>query len=325
MSEDLKEIYRTLETRVIHEGRTIDTSFYQDIAKDTLAKFIRIGFKCLLNLNVEICHRFIMEFCKTLRLDRYLEPDNRLFMTFDIIRREFNISIDPFAELTSLPNQGICLYSDAWTYQRVTFKKQTKQGIMQKLPKQIETNELFDHLKPCELINRENAYVAIRNRDHVQASIALMLYCLEACRPFNLAYFVIRRMDYFRDRVEKVLPYGMILTRIFKNLRATMEDHPFDDRYILVTRKMSFLKAKQPRKPPLKKPINVGKSKRAQLPSSSSSKLAPLDDGEFPSTKLSPRSYNKALIARENMSNEQRETRGMFKNMARALHIWEGC
>ncbi|GJV34545.1 hypothetical protein Tco_1394945 [Tanacetum coccineum] len=110
---------------------------------------------------------------------------------------------------------------------------------------------------------RENAYVAIGNRDHIQSSIALMLYCLEVSRPFSLAYFVIRRMDYFGERVDKVLPYAMILTCFFKNLWETMEDHLFDDYYILVPRLMSSLKAKQPRRPPLKKPRNVGKSKRA--------------------------------------------------------------
>ncbi|GJZ31470.1 hypothetical protein Tco_0576517 [Tanacetum coccineum] len=178
--------------------------------------------------------------------------------------------------MTSLLNQGICVYTDSWlldalknnlepnppyhsnfpplddiramTHQRVIFKKETKEGIMHKLLNQIKTNELLNHLKPCELVIRENAYVAIGNRDHVQASIALMLYCLEVGRPFNLAYFVIRRMDYFRERV------------------------------------------------------------------------ASSNDGDLPSTQFSPRTYNRAFPARENMSNEQRETKGMFKNMARALH-----
>ncbi|GKD36017.1 hypothetical protein Tco_1251526, partial [Tanacetum coccineum] len=226
-----------------------------------------------------------MEFYKTLRLDIYLEPYNHLFMTFDINGHEFNISLDQFAELTSLPNQGICLYSDAWSLdqlentleqvplynlnlppikdiharirRRATFEKQTKQGMVQKLPNQIKTNEFLNDLKPSELVIRENAYVAIGNRDHVQESIALMLYCLEVGRPYNLAYFIIRRIDYFRDHVDKVLPYGMILNRLFKNLKAVMEDHPFDDHYILVPRKMSPLKAKQPKIPPPKKPRNV--------------------------------------------------------------------
>ncbi|GKD34441.1 copia protein [Tanacetum coccineum] len=119
-------------------------------------------------------------------------------------------------------------------------------------------------------------------------------------------------------------------TRFFKNLKERMANHPFDDRYILVPRRMSSFKAKQPKRPPPNKPRNVGKSTRAQLPSSSSSESAPSDNGELPSTKLSPRSYHRALLISENMSNEQRETRGMFKNMARALHrmgrmLKKGC
>ncbi|GJU03772.1 hypothetical protein Tco_1114110 [Tanacetum coccineum] len=244
---------------------------------------------------------YIMEFYKTLRLDRYEE--NCIFITFDINEHEFNISLDQFAKLTSLQNQGICVYTDSWsldalknnlepnppynsnlpplddiramTHFRVIFKKGTKEGIVQKLPNQIKTNELLDHLKPCELVIIENAYVAIGNRDHIQSSIALMLYCLEVGTPFNLAYFIIRRINYFRERVDKVVPYGMILTHFFKNLKATMADHPFDDHYILVPRHISSYKAKQPRKPPLKKQRNVGKSKRAKFPSISSSKSAP--------------------------------------------------
>ncbi|GJU01838.1 hypothetical protein Tco_1112176 [Tanacetum coccineum] len=110
-------------------------------------------------------------------------------------------------------------------------------------------------------IHEKNVYLAIGNRDHTQAIIALMLYCLENGQPFNLAYFVIRRMYYFRDRRDKVLPYGMILTRLFKNLKANMAYHPFDECYILVTRKMLSLKAKQPKKLPPKRTRNVGKSK----------------------------------------------------------------
>ncbi|GJT09925.1 hypothetical protein Tco_0856967 [Tanacetum coccineum] len=205
-------------------------------------------------------------------------------------------------------------------HRRLIFENETKEGIVHKLPNQIEINKLLDHLKPCELVIRENAYVAIGNRDYVQAYIALVLYCLEVDRPFSLAYFVIRRMYYFRERIHKVLPYGIILTRFFKNYRATMEDHPFDDCYTLVSRLMPSLKAKKPRRPPPKQPRNVGKSKQAQLPSSSSCESAPSENEDLPSIKLSPRSYNRAFLTRKNMSIEQRETRGMFKNMAQALH-----
>ncbi|GJZ40405.1 zf-CCHC domain-containing protein [Tanacetum coccineum] len=64
----------------------------------------------------------------------------------------------------------------------------------------------------------------------------------------------------------------------------------------------------------------VGKSKWTQLSTSSSTESQPSDNEDFPSTKLSPRSYSRALKDDPNMSKEQRETRGMFKNLGRALH-----
>ncbi|GJT20525.1 retrovirus-related pol polyprotein from transposon TNT 1-94 [Tanacetum coccineum] len=43
MTEELKDIYRALETRYVHEGRTIDPSFYRDLSDDSVAKFANIG------------------------------------------------------------------------------------------------------------------------------------------------------------------------------------------------------------------------------------------------------------------------------------------
>ncbi|GKB32534.1 hypothetical protein Tco_0871935 [Tanacetum coccineum] len=100
-----------------------------------------------------------------------------------------------------------------------------------------------------------------------------------------------------------------------------MADYPFDERYILVPRKMSPLKAKQPKKPPPKRTRNVGKSKHAQLTTSSSFDSPPLENGDLPSTKLSLRSYSRALLNLTNMAQDQRETRGMFKNLARAAQV----
>ncbi|GJX68853.1 hypothetical protein Tco_0304580 [Tanacetum coccineum] len=57
MSDALRDIYRTLESRYVHEGRTIDTSFYNDLSDDLVAKFTAIGFDCLLALDENIFPR----------------------------------------------------------------------------------------------------------------------------------------------------------------------------------------------------------------------------------------------------------------------------
>ncbi|GKC78050.1 hypothetical protein Tco_1128824 [Tanacetum coccineum] len=57
--------------------------------------------------------RFIMEFYKTFQLDKNLN-NNHFHIQFVINNYPFNLSLEQFVELNSLPNQGICLYSDAW-------------------------------------------------------------------------------------------------------------------------------------------------------------------------------------------------------------------
>ncbi|GKB86655.1 hypothetical protein Tco_0958927 [Tanacetum coccineum] len=296
MTKELRDIYRTLESRYVHEGRTIDPSFYKDLSDDSVAKFTAIGI-CIYSDAWGLD-----ELEKTLE---QIQPYKSRLLAIDDIRNLI--------------------------HQRTIHEKVDKDGkTIHKLPNQIKTNEILDHLRPCELVLRENVYSAIGNRDHTQAIIALMLYCLENGQPFNLAYFIIRRMSFFKDRRDKVLPYGMILTRLIKNLKANMANHTFDECYVLVLRNMSSLKAKQPKKPPPKRTRNVGKCKRPQLSTSSSTELPPSDNGDLPSTKLSHRSYSRVLKDDPNMSKEQRKIRGMFKNLGRALHnfsmmLKKGC
>nr|GEY72420.1 hypothetical protein [Tanacetum cinerariifolium] len=60
MSEQLKDIHRDLQSRYVHEGRTIDQSFYRNLSDDSVAKFTNIGFDCLLSLDQKICPRALL-------------------------------------------------------------------------------------------------------------------------------------------------------------------------------------------------------------------------------------------------------------------------
>ncbi|GJZ97243.1 hypothetical protein Tco_0669696 [Tanacetum coccineum] len=194
MSDALRNIYRTLESRYVHKGRTIDPSFYNDLSDDSVAKFTA-------------------------------------------------------KELIHLPNQGIFIYSDAWG--------------LDELEKTVEQIEPYN--------SRLLAIDAIRNLIH---------------------HKIIH---------EKVDKEG---NTIHKNLKANMAQEPFDERYKLVPRKMSSLKEKQPKNPLPKRTRNVGKSKRAQLSTSASTESPPSDNRDLPSTKLSSRSYSRALKDDPNMSKE---------------------
>ncbi|GJW85661.1 hypothetical protein Tco_0158806 [Tanacetum coccineum] len=56
---DRNEPIQTLESRYVHERRTIDPFFYNDISDDSVAKFTAIGFDCLLSLDEQICPRHL--------------------------------------------------------------------------------------------------------------------------------------------------------------------------------------------------------------------------------------------------------------------------
>ncbi|GJV56764.1 hypothetical protein Tco_1457769 [Tanacetum coccineum] len=159
MSDALNDIYRTLKSIYVHEGRTIDPSFYNDLSDDSVAKFTVIG---------------------------------------------------------------ICIYSDAW-------------GL--------------DELEKT----------------------------LEQIKPYNSH---LPAIDDIRNHIHRRTIHE-------RNLKANMAQDPFDERYKLVPKKMSPLKAKQPKKPPPKRTKNVRKSKHTQLSTPSSTESPSSDNGDLPSTKLS--------------------------------------
>ncbi|GJZ54306.1 retrovirus-related pol polyprotein from transposon TNT 1-94 [Tanacetum coccineum] len=45
-----------------------------------------------------------------------------------------------------------------------------------------------------------------------------MLYCIETSTLYNLAFFILKRMDKTRNKPKELLPYGMLLTRLFKHV-----------------------------------------------------------------------------------------------------------
>ncbi|GJT48365.1 hypothetical protein Tco_0974522 [Tanacetum coccineum] len=86
------------------------------------------------------------------------------------------------------------------------------------------------------------------NRDHVPVCLCYMLYCVVHSEKFNLAYFMAKRMEWVTKQKRLILPYGMLLTRLFK---VIMNENPElnNESYVLYDRVMNPLAAQQERKP----------------------------------------------------------------------------
>ncbi|GJZ34446.1 hypothetical protein Tco_0580263 [Tanacetum coccineum] len=63
----------------------------------------------------------------------------------------------------------------------------------------------------------------IKAKKQLPITVGYMLYSIEAKVPFNFAYFVAKRMNYFND---EAIPYARIITMIFEYIQ---NQHPNDE------------------------------------------------------------------------------------------------
>nr|GEV61711.1 copia protein [Tanacetum cinerariifolium] len=83
---------------------------------------------------------------------------------------------------------------------------------------EILTREIQTHMKSWVDIICENAIYLRGYKDHVSACLCHMLYCIKTSTPYNLAFFIPKRMEKTQNKPKELLPYGMLLTRLFKRV-----------------------------------------------------------------------------------------------------------
>ncbi|GJT76946.1 hypothetical protein Tco_1043671 [Tanacetum coccineum] len=71
------------------------------------------------------------------------------------------------------------------------------------------------------------------NKDHPNAYLCYMLYCLSIRKPFNLAYYIAKRMESVTKSDIMALPYVMLLTHLFEHVRTSRPFAITDDHYLV--------------------------------------------------------------------------------------------
>ena len=138
-----------------------------------------------------------------------------------------------------------------------------------------------------------------------------MLYSISTGQPFNLAYYLAKRMAEIPLVGTTALPYGMLLTRLFREIspippsnKGICLDYTLVPNIFIPLRDKSVFKVK-------------GKRARSPSPSSSSSDMS--DDDKLPNSKLLPLDYLQELPVISNASEEFKQTKGIFKCFGRYL------
>ncbi|GJZ73366.1 hypothetical protein Tco_0637512 [Tanacetum coccineum] len=221
ISPTIAQFYKPIENRNIHEGRVVDQAYYKSNNIERL--FTNIRFNCLFQINEPIVPRFILDFYSQVTYSQETEgPYCTNLFTPDNIRRLLEL-------------------------ERVVVYRTIKSQMVSLNPNQILTKELSPDMKQREELIRENVFGLGGHRDRLPTCLAHMLYCVVAEEQYNLAYFLVKRIQCARATPTVNLSYGMFLTRLYRHV---METHPHLDNgiYDIVERVMRPLALKQTRR-----------------------------------------------------------------------------
>ncbi|GJR72334.1 hypothetical protein Tco_0084699 [Tanacetum coccineum] len=241
-----REVYKSLVFRHFHEGRIIKLNFLKN-EPNLRNIFAAIGFDCLLDLDEQICPIFGLQFYKSVCIIRSL--NETISIAFVIDNVETTLTLENFAQILKILGEGVCLYTSEWPissimrysdphlniypphheepslirdalfHTRTEPKHHTIKGDKTILdPFQMINTELKEVFKKWELILSENLISLIGHKDHPNASLCYMLYCLSIGKSFNLVYYITHRMVSVTQSSDMTLPYAMLLTRLYKHV-----------------------------------------------------------------------------------------------------------
>ncbi|GJR62605.1 retrovirus-related pol polyprotein from transposon TNT 1-94 [Tanacetum coccineum] len=209
----IKEKLRNLEERYIHEGRVVFDTFTDLNYVRSLFHFVE--FECLLQINEQVCPRFILEFYSEYRLS--YSDEGQMFQILDI------------------PCKGACVFTDRWSLDELVYGAPSEGPYQTNLP---SPDDIISYIRE----DREGQVTSIRHQeevdDHVLVCLCYMLYCVANSEKLNLAYYMAKRMEWVTKQARLILPYGMLLTRLFKFI---FDENPEfqNESYVLYDRVMN--------------------------------------------------------------------------------------
>nr|GEW15522.1 hypothetical protein [Tanacetum cinerariifolium] len=292
------ESYRTLEKRLLHEGRIVTPSF---ISEDNMLPFFQaVQLETFLTLNEPICPRFVVELYHSLEVKR----DEKLCPYIEFKLETFYTSKWLLNSLDDHPNSNIF----GPKHDLVTTPRTTQAQLLRD-PNKLYIDDIRPDLKGLELFFKEIFFCSIDKRNKVKACTAYMLYLLYLLTiriKFNFTSMIIYRMEKVIYKRKGPMHFPMILTRFHNHILTT------NPQAIVPMASFTFHEHVMD---PLDILINPSKEKGKKIasPSIISSSSSSSDDNEAPSFLK----FYDELSDSEDLTKTQRDNRGMFKCLNR--------
>ncbi|GKB47573.1 hypothetical protein Tco_0898326 [Tanacetum coccineum] len=252
-NQPLLNTMANLEKWYFHEGRVVSLNF--ENMSHIRAKFKSIGFDCLLDIHEQIVPRFVLEFYCQLTFT--YNPEGQFVVNFVIQNKSFSLTLEEFSQILKIPFKGQASNTEMWSLDHLSVSVPSR-GLYKtrppspraiktlvQVPRQgqetrtknkktivvgenkILTREIQTHMKPWVDIICENAICLGGHRDHVSAYF-LYTFLHETYTPYTYAFFILKRMEKTRFKPKELLPYGMLLTRLFKHVVSVSPELAFD-------------------------------------------------------------------------------------------------
>ncbi|GJX22829.1 hypothetical protein Tco_0227274 [Tanacetum coccineum] len=149
----IKEKLRDLESRYIHEGRVVFDNFADLNYVRSLFHFVE--FECLLEINEQICPRFILEFYSQYQVS--YSDEGQMFVEFVIQNQFFSYYLEEFAQILDIPYEGACVFTDRWRLDELAY------GIPSNGPYQTNLPSMEDIISSIRINQDANPEAFRRN------------------------------------------------------------------------------------------------------------------------------------------------------------------
>ncbi|GJV75407.1 hypothetical protein Tco_1506991 [Tanacetum coccineum] len=154
------------------------------------------------------------------------------------------LRIKEFGQFLSNPSNGACSFTNKWSLDDLQYSVPMS-GLYQTNPPWPDEIKNYVQEEREGLVTRK-CLLSGGNQDHVPTCLCHMLYCVARSERYNLAYFIAKRMEFVTKQPWLILPYDMLLTRLFKYVISESPEL-LNDRYVLCDLVMYPLTAQQQR------------------------------------------------------------------------------
>ncbi|GJV24809.1 hypothetical protein Tco_1377504 [Tanacetum coccineum] len=158
--------------------------------------------------------------------------DETISIALVIQNFEVSLRLDEFARILRVLCDGVCMFSPEWSIALLPNCVDPNPTNLTPLDDPVVV-QIKTGFRKWGTILSENVIYLSRNKDHPNACLVYMLYCLTNQKCFNLAYYIAKRMASVIKSNFMVLLYAMLLTRLYRHV-LTIQPFPTTNVHYLV-------------------------------------------------------------------------------------------